>query len=150
MIQEQSPRVLAIALRSPRRGPMREVDAALATVDQGLQGDGHVAPERGVTLLSRERWAEATAELGAELPWHTRRANVLVEGIDLAAAIGQELQIGEVVLRIEGETDPCAVMDRAHYGLRNALAPHCRGGVHGRVIRGGRMAVGDEIVLRSG
>ncbi|MGE0609765.1 MAG: MOSC domain-containing protein [Pirellulales bacterium] len=144
---DSSARILAIALRSPQRGPMREVPSAVAVPDKGLEGDGHVSPERGITLLSRERWADATAELGVELPWQTRRANLLVQGIDLAAAIGGTLRLGEAVLRIEGETDPCMVMDRAHYGLKAALTPNCRGGVHGRVIQGGRIAVGDDVVL---
>ncbi len=141
--------VLAIALRSPRRGPMREVPQAVASPNKGLEGDCLVSPDRGVTLLSRERWAEATAELNVELPWYTRRANILVEGIDLAASMGRELQLGEVVLRIEGETDPCGVMERACRGLRKALTPDYRGGVHGRVLRGGRIAVGDAIMLLS-
>ena len=96
--------------------------------------------------LSAERWTDAVRELGRDLPWHTRRANVLSEGIDLASTIGQRLRIGEVEIEVYDETRPCKLMDEACPGLRLALKPDKRGGVVGEVVRGGVIRVGGVIV----
>jgi MOSC domain-containing protein YiiM len=138
-------RVLAIAIRTARLGPMREVDVAQAVVGAGLEGHGPVSPRRGVTILAREDWQAATAELNVDLPWHTRRANLLVEGLSMPVLLGRTLRIGQVELRVEGETEPCGRMEHAQRGLLAALTPNCRGGVHARVIQGGEIRVGDAV-----
>lgn len=126
---------------------MRELSEVLARLNSGLEGDLASRPERGVTLLSLRQWAEVQRELGAMLPWHTRRANLAIDGDGLGELIGQRLRIGEVVLRIEGETRPCELMDRLHAGLKQALAAACRGGVHGHVEQGGVIRIGDAAAL---
>lgn len=138
-------KVLGIAVRSAKNGPMREVVATNATVDAGLDGDLKVESDRGVTFISAVQWRETMQELGVDIPWHTRRANVLVDAARLATWIGQTVRIGPVTLDIKGETRPCGLMDEFQPGLRNALKPECRAGVHGRVITGGTIRVGDEI-----
>ena len=55
--------------------------------------------------------------------------------------------IGDLVLEITGETDPCSRMDEARQGLRLALTPEWRGGVCCRVVTGGDIAVGDAVRL---
>ena len=83
--------------------------------------------------------------LGVDLPWRERRANLLVEGIDLAAAIGHIVTIGEVRLQIHGEIEPCEIMDAVHTGLCAALVPDCRGGVFGEGLSGGTIRVKDPV-----
>lgn len=139
------PSVVGLAVRSRKQGPMREIESDLVAVDGGLAADIPVARDRGLTLLSREQWSEVQRELGVDLPWHTRRANVLVEGLPLGDLIGQRLRLGEVELEIIDETRPCEMMDRLHQGLRATLEPQRRGGVHGRVVRGGRLRLGDPV-----
>lgn len=139
--------VIAIAVRTARRGPMREVPVAEAQLDGGLSGDLSVSADRGVTLLSARDWAQVRRELGADLPWHTRRANVLIDADGLGGLIGQIVRVGDVELEIKGETRPCGLMDELHNGLRAVLTPDCRAGVHGRVRRGGRMRVGDSVAI---
>ena len=138
-------RVLAIALRCRDKGKMNEVSEAAAEEGGGLVGDLTVQPQRGVTLIAAGQWAEVQKELDADLPWYTRRANVLVDAERLGHLIGKEVSIGEVRLKIEGETRPCDLMDRLHNGLKEALKPDCRGGVHGRVVQAGTIRVGDAI-----
>jgi MOSC domain-containing protein YiiM len=91
-----------------------------------------------------------TRELGAEIPWHTRRANVLVEGLDLPALKGRRVRVGGAEVMLIDETRPCGLMDRQHEGLRKALIPACRGGLHGRVVRAGTFHVGDMVVVCDG
>ncbi len=138
-------RVVAIAVRTQKLGPMREIQQANASFGGGIEGDVAVKPHRGITLISREQWDDAMRELGADLPWHTRRANVLVEGIDLSKTVGLVVRLGSVELHIHGETEPCGLMDQLHDGLQAALKPDIRGGVHGQVIQAGTFAVGDTI-----
>jgi len=133
--------VLAIALRTREKGPMREVQRARATAN-GLTGDVDVTTQRAMTFISARQWAQIQQELGADLPWHTRRANVLVDADSLAPLIGRTVSVGDVRVRINAETRPCSYMDELHAGLRGALGPDCRGGVYGSVLREGDIDVG--------
>ncbi|MBL1217960.1 MAG: MOSC domain-containing protein [Planctomycetes bacterium] len=142
--------IQSLALRTAVRGPMKEVDHAEAVADGGLVGDvPETEPDRGITFLSAPQWHTICSELGADLPWHTRRANVLVEsGGGLADWLGRVIQIGnQVRVHIRGETEPCDLMDQLHPGLSEALDSDCRGGVFGRVLEGGPIRVGDVIEL---
>ncbi|MCA8954337.1 MAG: MOSC domain-containing protein [Planctomycetes bacterium] len=126
---------------------MRSVDAARAVADQGLEGDHAVGGRRQITLLALESWLAACAEFGGEHPVEldpgVRRANLLVEGLDLGASIGGRIAIGEVVIEVLGETRPCELMDDdGRLGLQAALRPQRRGGVFGRIVAGGELRVG--------
>jgi MOSC domain-containing protein YiiM len=142
--------VRGIAIRDASGGPMREIDRATADSDAGIRGNARVSPKRGLTLLDLAKWREALAACRADLPWHARRANVLVEGLDLARLVGRRVRIGDAVVEILGETKPCANMDRAFPGLRAALETGFRGGAHGRVVRTGSFAAGDAVVPMEG
>ncbi len=137
----------AIAVRSCKDGPMKELRQAEAHADGGVDGDLQSALDRGITMLSADQWEQVTRELDRDLPWHTRRANVLVSGPGLERLIGQEILVGSVRVAVTGETKPCNLMERLCPGLRAALTPDCRGGVLGRITQSGTLAIGDEIVL---
>lgn len=126
---------------------MREIERAEASLGGGIAGDLPVSAARGITLISREQWDDAMRELNADLPWHTRRANVLVEGLRLSDLVGLVVKLGEVELHIHGETKPCGLMDKLYDGLQMALEPEMRGGVHGQVIYAGSFAVGDPVTV---
>lgn len=140
--------VLAIALRTEKDGPMREVENAEAVTHGGLVGDVPSEPDRGITLISARQWAEVVGELGVELPWHTRRANVLIEAGGLGDLVGRTVTLGEVEVAVKGPARPCGLMERLHPGLRAALTPEVRGGIHGRILRGGRFGVGDVLRVK--
>lgn len=142
-------RVLRLFLRPAHRKPVREVDEALAIAGQGLQGDHADGGWRQVTLLAEESWRAACAALGpdAVLPPLLRRANVLVAGVELGAAIGGQLRLGAVLVEVLGETRPCQLMDDSRAGLRAALKPERRGGVFGRILTGGVLRVGDVVTV---
>lgn len=132
---------------------MLELPRAAVTGRGGVADDFRGRPgRRQVTVLSLEDWQAACAQAGRpELPWTTRRANLLVTGIDLAAANqaaaasaeGCVLRVGAIELEVTGETAPCDRMEEACPGLRAALAVGGRGGVTCRVRRGGELAAGD-------
>ena len=132
---------------------MELLDQVEVSVDEGIAGDfrGRVKPggrgRRQVSLMEAGDWATAMRELGTELPWQTRRANLLVQDFDLPQREGVHLRIGAVLLRITVECDSCKRMDELHPGLMNALLPDWRGGALARVVQGGRIAIGDPIIL---
>ena len=145
-------KVLALARRSGKRAPMEELAEAEISLEEGLGGDFRGARKaaqgtRQVTVLSREAWQTACQALEAELPWTTRRSNILIEGLDLAETEGRHIKIGAVELEICEECDPCSRMDEQHQGLTGALTPDWRGGVACRVVTGGTIKLGDPVEL---
>ena len=139
-------RLEAIAIAPKKRGVMQETMCAEVTVPKGITGDarGHF-PGRQVTLLFQHYWQAACADLGKALPWTTRRANLLVSGMDVPADVGAKLAIGEVVLQVTEETAPCNLMEKAEAGLKAALKPGWRGGVCCKVLSGGTITTGDSV-----
>ncbi len=124
---------------------LEELPTVSVSVERGVEGDARGRKNgRQVTVLFREGWEDACRDLGAELPWVTRRANVLLANVDWPREAGGLLRIGEVELQITMETRPCHLMDRAHDGLRAALRPEWRGGVCCVVRRGGEIKLGDR------
>ena len=138
-----------IARRSKKRATMQELEQAQVGEAFGIEGDLRGKPgKRQVTVLSVESWRQACEATGTDLPWTSRRANLLVEGLWFDKnMVGQILSIGEVKLQITKETVPCFRMDEAHPGLQDALRAEWRGGVCCRVIAGGQIQVGDTVKL---
>ena len=134
-----------IAIREASRAPMKEQQQVEVTTTHGIVQDYRGTGLRQVTLLDVGQWQEVLDELGLNLPWYTRRANLLIAGIDLPATVGWRLQIGACRFAIGGETTPCERMDELHPGLRHILSPHMRGGVWGKVLQGGPLHVGDSV-----
>lgn len=145
-------RLAAIAIRPKRKAPLQELEGVEITRDGGLAGD-HAGRDldRLVTVMTREAWQAALAELGLPadgedaLPWTTRRANLLTDGVALPRAAGGVIAIGEVELEVTDQTWPCRRMEEAQPGLLKALAKDWRGGVTCRVRAPGRVAVDDAV-----
>ena len=141
-------KLLGIAIKPKRLQPMHTLTTVELSVELGLVGDSRGKPgRRQVTVLSQAAWRAACTELGVELPWTTRRANLLVDALPLFQSSGARLLIGQVVLEITGETDPCSRMEAAQPGLFEALRPDWRGGVCCRVVQGGLLTVGLDVAL---
>lgn len=142
-------RVRAIAIRNRPRVAMQSIDSARIDIASGILGDFRGSQRgRQVTILSESAWQRACDEVGAELPWTVRRANLLVDGIEFDDSyIGKRVRIGEVELEITEETDPCTRMDEQHPGLTAALEPEWRGGVCCRVLKAGDIRIGDAVEI---
>ena len=135
----------AIWIKSARGGPMLAVDAAELIADRGIVGNANQGGKRQVTIIEEEVWNGLMQRMGAALPPSARRANLMVRGVRLEETRGRILQIGSCRIEIFGETEPCHQMDEALPGLKNAMIPHWAGGVFGKVLDGGRIAVGDFV-----
>ena len=139
--------IKAIAIKNRPRVAMQSIDSARIDVASGILGDFRGSQkDRQITILSESAWQKACAEVGAELPWTVRRANLLVDDVEFDETfVGRRVRIGEVELEITQETDPCSRMDAQHQGLTAALTPDWRGGVCCRVVESGDINIGDAV-----
>lgn len=141
-------KIKEIAIREKIRAPMELIKAANVDIKTGIDGDIRGGTlKRQVTLLTAEAWRAVCQDLQVELPWTVRRANILVEGIELPQTSGYRIEIGEILLEVTRQTDPCSRMDEQHMGLTKTLMPDWRGGVCCNVIQGGKIAIGDNVLL---
>jgi len=141
-------RLAGIARRDKKRAPMETLETAEISEDTGVANDFRGKPgPRQVTLLSAEVWESVCGRLGEELPWTTRRANLLVDGLELPRQAGGIIEIGSARLQVTMETDPCSRMEEQCAGLKAALEPDWNGGVLCRVLRGGSISIGDNVAL---
>ena len=72
------------------------------------------------------------------------RENVTLEAFELSAlSPNDELTIGETLLAVTGDCEPCSMLDDLQAGLSADIRG--RRGILARVIRGGELKVGDSI-----
>jgi MOSC domain-containing protein YiiM len=141
-----------IGLRPASRATLLEVEAVEAQTESGLTGDRYAGQngKRQVTLIQAEHLVATGAILGREPidPQLTRR-NIVVSGINLLSLMDQQFRIGEAILEVTGKCYPCQRMEEnLGSGGYNAMRGH--GGVTARVIKGGQIKLGDEVVLHLG
>jgi MOSC domain-containing protein YiiM len=112
-----------------------------ALAGHGLEGCAHAnPPKREVLFVSQQHLDDLGLEPGAI------RENVTVAGVDVHAwPVGQRVRVGEAVFEITMVCDPCERMDAIRPGLRQELEG--RRGMLARVVEGGELALGDELLL---
>lgn len=145
MIDVPPGRLVAIWLKRFHRGPMDARPRARLVAAKGLAGNANQGGRRQVTIISAERWDAMMRELDADADPSARRANLLVDGVELANTCDRVLRVGAARLRVLGETRPCERMDDALPGLREVMARDWGGGVFAEVLEDAEIAVGDEV-----
>lgn len=138
-------RLIGVWVKRSHGGVMDAVMTGELVAGRGLRGNATQGGRRQVTLLSLPQWRALTAHLPGPPDPAIRRANLLVDGLDLDDCRSRVLAIGEARIRIFGETRPCDQMDEACPGLREALSPPWGGGAFGEVIESGPIALGDTV-----
>lgn len=136
--------------------PMRPLPSAAAVAGRGLEGDRYA---RGagywstdprlcddVTLVAAEDLEAAQAEHGVVLTGGASRRNLVTTGVDLAALVGRRFTIGTVLLVGNRPCEPCRYLDGLTGGPAKAALTG-RGGLRASVVAGGRLAVGDAVVV---
>lgn len=138
-------RLQKIWLKRMKRGPMDAVESARLVAGRGLVGNANQGGRRQVTIIEAEVWKSLMDQLDADLLPSTRRANLLVQNVDLSGSRGRILRVGACHIRIFGETKPCERMDEALKGLKNAMYDRWRGGAFGEALDDGEIRCGDEV-----
>ena len=140
-------RLEQIWIKRMHRGPMDSAERARLVAGKGIVGNANQGGKRQVTIVSSKQWADVTAPLGKTPDPRLRRANLLVSDLDFSDARGKILKIGNVRVRIYGETRPCEQMEAAVPGLQEAMSVPWGGGAHGEVLDDGEIAVGDPVAI---
>lgn len=142
-------RVEWIGIRPERRGPVEVVKSVDVSEKEGLLGD-HYSGQSGnrhVTLMQAEHLPVVAALTGrTTLDPALLRRNLVMSGVNLMALKDHQLQIGDVILQVTGQCHPCSKMETAlGPGGYNAMRGH--GGLTAKVIKGGTIRVGDDVVV---
>ena len=142
-------KIIGIATRKKTKAQMDEHENVVISFENGVGQDsrGKKQGKRQVTIMTKENWHSTCIELGQEIPWTTRRANILIEGLDLKDKTGQKLRIGTALVEITGELEPCNRMDQQFEGLTQILEKDWRGGVTCKLIEEGEVHLNDKVEL---
>ena len=140
-------RVTAIHIAPGRRLPVKYVPSVTAEAGKGLIGDRyHGAKHRHVTLQAQDELDEAAAQLGVEFePGQTRR-NITVDHGPIPSKPGERLRIGDVDLEVVRIAAPCRILDDT-IAPGAAAALRRRAGTCFRILEGGEIRIGDEVVV---
>lgn len=135
---------------------MHSVQQAEAIIDRGLYGDryfnktGYWDPVEGcqITLISEHDLK--LAKHGTDLKFDNgqHRRNLVIKGIKTKSLKGKQFQIGEAIFSYEKPRPPCGYLDKVE-GRGMAKALSYNSGICIRVVRGGKLAVGDSIRILS-
>jgi MOSC domain-containing protein YiiM len=141
------PRLQTIHVAKGSRLPMRSVETAEVEAGKGIVGDRyHGTRHRHVSVQSAESLAQSAAEYGAEVPAALTRRNVTLDEGEVPREPGARIRVGPVLLEVVRVAAPCKLLDDTiGRGAQEALRR--RGGSIFRVIEGGTIRVGDEVVL---
>lgn len=139
-----------IGVRPAHGAPMSALKEVVLVADRGVTGDraaaGRPSGKRQVTLVQYEHLPVIAAFTGkAEIDPAALRRNLVVSGCNLLSLKALRFAVGEEVeLEGTGPCEPCAKMDDA-LGDGGFQAMRGHGGITARVLRGGRIRVGDAV-----
>jgi MOSC domain-containing protein YiiM len=148
--------VEAIHISDAGSRPMQSLERVRAIAGVGLEGDryatgsGHYSHDlkvdRDITLIEAEEIAALAAGAGIELaPGETRR-NVTTRGIRLNDLVGRRFRIGAVECLGTRLCEPCQYLtDLLGKPVLEPLVH--RAGLRARIVTGGELAVGEEVVV---
>ena len=141
------PVVTGLHVAKGRRLPMRSVDEVEVEAGAGIVGDRyHGTRHRHVSVQSATALAEAAADLGSEVSEEGTRRNVTISSGDVPTAPGSRITIGDVRLEVVRVAAPCRLLDDT-VGPGAAAALRRRAGSICRVLEGGTVRVGDQVLL---
>jgi MOSC domain-containing protein YiiM len=134
-----------IWIKRARGGKMDRVTTAKLVTGAGIVGNADQGGKRQVTIIDLERWQELMDQTEGNLETSARRANFVIDSLDLFDSRGRTLCVGAARLLVHGETRPCEHMDQVLGGLQRAMRERWGGGVFAEVIEGGDVSVGDDV-----
>ncbi|MEW6193040.1 MAG: MOSC domain-containing protein [Bacillota bacterium] len=140
-------KVLGVCISRERGTAKRDIGEGYFREGHGLEGDAHAGTPREVTLLMGESVRRFEREHGLEVNPGDFAENILTEGVDLGRVRpGMRLQVGEGVLEVIQIGKEVKPHHYSFHGFR--LLP--TEGVFCRVVKGGRVRVGDPVMVLDG
>ena len=141
-------KVLAVCTSSEKGTAKRNVGKAEFVPNHGIAGDAHAGPwHRQVSLLSYQK-IEAFRAKGATVTDGDFGENLVVDGIDFRSLpVGTLFECGEVLLELTQIGKECHSHCAIYKTMGDCIMP--REGVFAKVLRGGFINVGDEMITFS-
>ena len=144
----QSGKVVFISIRPTRGEIPLQLESVRAIENIGLEGDHYASKggKRQVTLIAQEH-LNAVASIMSEdkIDPLLLRRNIVISGLNLQGLKENQFRLGEAILEYTGECHPCSRMEEnLGTGGYNAMRGH--GGITARILQGGIIKVGDELV----
>lgn len=135
----------AICISEEKGTQKHEVEVAVLQEDWGIERDAHAGKwHRQVSMLSYEKIEEFRAK-GAEVDFGAFGENLIVEGFDLRTIpVGTKFQIGDVLLELTQIGKECHSHCEIYKIMGDCIMP--REGVFTKVLRGGLIRPGDEVI----
>lgn len=143
-------KIRAICTSEKRGTEKTEVDSAVLTEGEGIQGDAHAGKwHRQVSLLSGGRIDEFN-EKGANVENGAFGENLIVDGVDcVKLPVGSVISIGEgddqVRLRVTQRGKECHTHCNIYKRMGECIMPHQ--GVFTEVLKGGMVRKGDAFTV---
>lgn len=136
-----------IYLKRGKLGPMDEALQAEIQSGKGIVGNLEQNIFRQITIMEKEVWEALMNDFQVDLSLKTRRANLIISGLNLENSKKKILVIGNCEIGIFGETKPCARMDQAEQGLQKAMI-QWKGGAFGKALTDGNINIGDKVYFK--
>ena len=144
------PIIKSIIIRPQKKLAPVHVEVAEIT-SMGIAGDHYAKPEgnRQVTLIAQDDVAEVAASVEFQGDAHLAcRRNIMVDTFPEDDLAGKMIGLGdEVILEITGYCSPCKRMEE-NLGEGAMDAFEKKAGWTAKVIKDGRIAVGDEFFVK--
>ncbi len=101
-----------------------------------------------ITLIEAETIEAMSRKLGYDVPAGATRRQIMVKGLNLNELVGQNLRMGQILVRAEDKCKPCNNMEKKiGPGAKDAM--NDKGGIRCRIIEGGKLNVGDKITVEN-
>ena len=139
-------KVLAICISKHKGTLKNEVSEANFIEEFGIEGDAHAGKwHRQVSLLAFEK-IDDFRNKGGNVDFGAFGENLVVDGIELhKLPVGQQLQVGEVLLGVTQIGKECHDKCAIYYQVGECIMP--KNGIFTRVLKGGKVKVGDQCTL---
>ena len=139
-------KVLAICISKHKGTLKNEVSEANFIEEFGIEWDAHAGKwHRQVSLLAFEK-IDDFRNKGGNVDFGAFGENLVVDGIELhKLPVGQQLQVGEVLLEVTQIGKECHDKCAIYYQVGECIMP--KNGIFTRVLKGGKVKVGDQCTL---
>lgn len=139
-------KVLAICISKHKGTLKNEVSEANFIEEFGIEGDAHAGKwHRQVSLLAFEK-IDDFRNKGGNVDFGAFGENLVVDGIELhKLPVGQQLQVGEVLLEVTQIGKECHDKCAIYYQVGECIMP--KNGIFTRVLKGGKVKVGNQCTL---
>ena len=139
-------KVLAICISKHKGTLKNEVSEANFIEEFGIEGDAHAGKwHRQVSLLAFEK-IDDFRNKGGNVDFGAFGENLVVDRIELhKLPVGQQLQVGEVLLEVTQIGKECHDKCAIYYQVGECIMP--KNGIFTRVLKGGKVKVGDQCTL---